>query len=138
MRKTETFIVTSEGRDKGKHFLITEMPALKAERWAFRAVLCLSHANVDLPDNASTGGMAVLAEAGMRALNKLDFEEARPLLDEMWSCVQALPDPKNQMVVRPLVMNEMEGDDIEEVDTILRLRERIFRLHTDFFFKGKS
>lgn len=138
MRKTEVFVVTSEGRDKGKQFLITEMPAMKAERWAFRAMLCLTHANVELPDGAATGGMAAFAEAGLRAMNSLSFEEARPLLDEMWECVQVIPDPKNPAFTRPLQINELEGDDLEEVTTILQLRERIFRLHTDFFFKGKS
>lgn len=138
MRKTETVTITTEGRDKGKQFFITEMPALKAERWAFRALLCLTHANVELPDGAASGGMASFAEAGLRALNKLDFEEARPLMDEMWGCVQVIPDPKNPMIMRPLRLLEQEGDDIEEVDTILHLRDRIFRLHTDFFFKGKS
>lgn len=136
-RKTEIVNVTSEGRDKGKQFIITEMPALRAERWAFRALLALAHSGVQLPEGAADGGMAVLASAGLQALNSLDFEEARPLLDEMWSCVQIVPDPKNQSIVRPLVIRESEGDDIEELTTIFQLRERIFRLHTDFFFKGK-
>lgn len=136
-RKTEIVNVTSEGRDKGKQFIITEMPALRAERWAFRALLALAHSGVQLPEGAADGGMAVLASAGLQALNSLDFEEARPLLDEMWSCVQIVPDPKNQSIVRPLVIREGEGDDIEELTTIFQLRERIFRLHTDFFFKGK-
>jgi hypothetical protein len=40
------------------------------------------------------------------------------------------------MIVRPIMLNEMEGDDIEEIGTIFQIRERIFRLHTDFFLKG--
>lgn len=136
-RKTETVIITAEGRDKGKQFLLTEMPAMKAERWAYRALLALAHSGVDLPTDAATGGMAGFATAGLQALEKLEFEEARPLLDEMWTCVQVIPDPKNSMVIRPLMAREQEGDDIEEVTTIMHLRDRIFRLHTDFFFKGK-
>lgn len=136
MRKTETVDITSEGRDKGKRFIITEMPALKAERWAFRALLALAHAGVDMPEDAAKGGMASFAAAGLRALNNLSFEEARPLLDEMWTCVQVMPNPKDPTIVRPIVMREMEGDEVEEVTTLLQLRERIFRLHTDFFFKG--
>lgn len=137
MRKTETVTITIDGRDKGKQFLITEMPALRAERWAFRALLALAHAGVEMPEGATEGGMASIAAAGLRALNSLDFDEARPLLDEMWTCVQVIPDPKNPQIVRPLVNLEIEGDDIEELATIFQLRERIFRLHTDFFFKGK-
>jgi hypothetical protein len=137
MRKTEVVHITSEGRDKGKRFLVTEMPALKAERWAFRALLALAHSGVEMPDDAKNAGMAAIAHAGLKALNNLDFEEARPLLDEMWTCVSIIPDPKNPDFVRPLMMHEMEGDDLEEISTVLHLRERIFRLHTDFFFKGQ-
>lgn len=138
MRKTETVTITAEGRDKSKRFLITEMPALKAERWAFRALLALAHAGVEMPEDAQSGGMQSIAMLGVKALNNLDFNEARPLLDEMWTCVQILPDPKNPEIVRPLLLVGEEGDDIEELATILMLRERIFRLHTDFFFKGKK
>jgi hypothetical protein len=137
MRKTEIFLVTKDNRDKGKRFLITEMPALKAERWALRALLALAHAGVEMPDEAKGAGMAALAHAGLKALHSLDFEEARPLLDEMWSCVQVMPDPKNPNIIRPLVMQELEGDDIEEIATIWEIRERVFRLHADFFPQGK-
>jgi hypothetical protein len=137
MRKTETVTITAEGRDKGKQFLLTEMPALKAERWAFRALLALAHSGVEMPAGAAEGGMASFAQAGLQALNRLSFDEARPLLDEMWTCVQIIPEPKNPQIVRPLVVREMEGDDIEDIETIFHLRDRIFRLHTDFFFNAK-
>lgn len=136
-RKTETVTITAEGRDKGKVFVITEMPALKAERWAFRALLALAHAGVELPEGAAQSGMAGFARAGLDALNNLKYDEVSPLLDEMWTCVQIIPDPqKNPGFVRALVIRETEGDDIEEVSTGFTLRERIFRLHTSFFLPG--
>lgn len=138
MRKTEIFVVPTDGRDKGKRFLITEMPAMKAERWAYRALLALAHSGADLGEGALAGGMGAVAQAGFRALQKLNFEDARPLLDEMWDCVQVIPDPKNPEFLRPLVMNEMEGDDIEELETLWMIRERVFRLHTDFFTRGRT
>jgi hypothetical protein len=137
MRNTDLFVISTPGRDQNKRFIITEMSALKAERWAMRALLALSHAGVDIPDDARAAGMAGLAKAGLRALHDLNFEEARPLLDEMLSCVTIMPDAKNPTFTRPLVMNEMEGDDIEEIATLWELRERIFRLHAAFFLKGK-
>ena len=138
MRKTEIVQISDAGRDYGKRFVITEMPALKAERWALRALLALSHAGVDIGEDAEKAGMAAIAAAGLKALHSLDFDEARPLLDEMWECVRVMPDPKNNPeFTRPLNRAEMEGDDIEELPTIWILRERIFRLHTDFFLKGK-
>lgn len=135
-RKTELVHITTAGRDHDKRFLITEMPAMKAERWALRALLALAHAGVDIGEDAKKSGMAGIALAGMKALHSLAFEEARPLLDEMWDCVMVMPDVKNPQILRPMLRNEMEGDDVEEIGTIWLLRERIFRLHTDFFLKG--
>lgn len=135
MRKQEIFKITTEGRDKGKTFVITEMSAFKAERWAYRALLLLAKSNVDIP--AAVSGMQGLAHAGFSALQSIDFEEARPLLDEMWDCVQIAPDPRNPDIVRKLVMRENESDDIEELATIWQIRERVFKLHTDFFFNAK-
>lgn len=135
MRKTEIFVATSE-RDKGKRFVITEMPALKAERWALRALLALTHAGAELPEDTQPG-FAALAVAGFQAMRKLKFEELQPLLDEMMGCVSIIPDPKNIELTRPLVANEMEGDDIEDVVTIWEIRDKIFRLHADFFLDAK-
>jgi len=139
MRKTEIFVVPKEAgnRDSGKRFLITEMPAMKAERWAMRALLAISRSGVDIGVHKNAG-FAGIAIAGLKALENLNFEEARPLLDEMLECVQVMPDPKNPEVVRPLMLNEMEGDDFEEVATILKIRERIFMLHAAFFLKEKQ
>jgi hypothetical protein len=136
-RKTDIFVVTTDGRDKGKRLVITEMPAMKAERWAYRALLALAHAGAQLPEGGARAGMAALAVAGFKALQGLDFEEVRPLLDEMMDCVQIMPDPKVPDFLRPLVANEMEGDDIEDITTLWELRERIFRLHTAFFLDAK-
>ena len=135
MRKTSFHVVTTDGRDKGKRFLLTEMPALTIEKWAMRAILALSKAGAEIPEGAV--GIAAIAEAGMRALAKLDFADAAPLLDEMMTCVQIVPDPKHPEITRPLVMNEMEGDDVEELSTLWELREAVFKLHTEFFFPAK-
>ena len=84
-RKTSTFI--GEGRDKGKHFLLTEMPATKAEDWAIRAMLALGAANVEIPDGALQLGMAALAEIGIKKLFSINPEQMRPLLAELMECV---------------------------------------------------
>lgn len=138
MRKTEIFTVTTPGRDKGKRFVLTEMPAMKAERWAYRALLALAHSGVELPDDYKSMGLQALAIAGLRALQGLEFGEAEPLLKEMMDCVQIMPDPANPGLVRPLQNNEMEGDDIEEVTTIIDIRKRLFALHTDFFLNEQT
>lgn len=127
MRKTLTYTVTAEGRDQGKAFLLTEMPADAAEKWAIRVVLACGRAGVDLPPGVENEGIAGVARIGLSSLMRMDFIDAEPLLDEMMACVQIQPNPADPRVVRPLVT-----DDIEEIMTRLVLRREVFRLHTGF------
>lgn len=126
-RKTLTFTVTDEGRDRGKVFLLTELPASKAESWAMRSLLALMAGGVEMPDGIENMGMAGMAEVGIRALSGLKWEIAEPLLAEMWECVQCIPDPSKPHVVRTLI-----EEDIEEVTTRIKLRAEVWKLHTDF------
>ncbi len=128
MRKTATFTVEAEGRDKSKSFLLTEMAATKAEDWAIRAMLALGAANVELPDGALELGMAALAEVGLKRLFSLNADTVKPLLDELMECVQIQPDRKRPEVRRALIEN-----DIEEVRTLLTLKWEVLKLHMDFF-----
>lgn len=126
-RRTAMVPIESEDRDNGKLFLIKEMDAEQAEDWAFRVLLALVSNNVDLPEGFEELGMAGLAEVGLKALGQLKIETARPLLAEMLTCVEMIPNPKNTAVHRSLV-----SSDIEEVSTRIKLRMEVFKLHTDF------
>lgn len=123
-RRTETFTAT-DGRDKGKVFLITEMSAYAAERWAIRAVFAMGKAGVEIPE--TSGGMASIAGNILGAVLHMQFEDAEPLLNEMLGCVQVVPDAKNPTLTRALFEN-----DIEEVPTLIKLRRHVFELHTLF------
>lgn len=125
MARKESTFVADTGRDKGKTFLITEMSASQAESWAFRVILAIGNAGIEIPDNLAAQGMAGLMAVGYMNLLKIPFEAAKPLLDEMMGCVQIAPSPN---VKRPLI-----EDDIEEVKTRLSLRKAIWDLHMDFF-----
>lgn len=127
-RKTTTVTIDGKGRDAGKHFLLTEMSASAAERWAARALLALVRSGVKIPDEAVEMGLAGIAQIGVDLLSGLSWELAEPLLDEMFACIQIIPDPAKPHVVRGLV-----EDDIEEVATRLRLRREVLNLHIDFF-----
>jgi len=126
-RKSTNYTVTDDNRDKGKVFVITELPAARAESWAFRAILALMEGGVELPPGFERMGMAGIAELGIRALSHLRWEVAEPLLAEMWDCVQIMPDPAKPHVVRPLI-----DQDIEEVMTRIKIRAEVWKLHTDF------
>jgi len=122
-RKVETIYIEDEGRDKGKCFVITEMSAYQAERWALRAISALIKAGFEIPDE--TAGMAGIAAAGFEAFGKIDFDLAEPLLNEMFDCVKIKPSEKAPS------RNLLE-DEIEEVKTLLTLRMAVFKLHVNF------
>jgi hypothetical protein len=124
-RKQANVTIDGNGRDAGKVFVLTELSAAAAETWAARAMFAMLNAGVAIPDNIAQAGLAGIAALGVNALSKLSFDAAKPLLDEMFDCVQIQPSPK---VVRALV-----DDDIEDVSTRLVLRREIFKLHIDFF-----
>jgi hypothetical protein len=132
MRKTKVVIVELEGRDRGKMFLLTEMSARRAEEWGTRAFLALARSGVDIPDYAEGSGMASLAAIGLRALGRIAFDEARPLMDEMMRCIKIVPDPSKPAFIRDLLDDGGDGDDIEEVMTRAWLKSEVFELHTGF------
>jgi hypothetical protein len=132
-RKTKIVVVDRPGsRDNGKRFLLTEMSAAAAERWAARAFLALAKAGVEVDDDMHGAGMAAIAATGLRALGRLDWQDAEPLLDEMMTCVKFCPDPAHPEVVRPI----MTDDDVEEVETRFLLRMEVLQLHVNFSLAG--
>ncbi len=128
MRHTASFTVETEGRDKGKMFLLTEMPAAKAEAWATRVLLALMGSNVNLPDGFENLGMAALAEMGLRAISGLKWDIAEPLLAEMFVGLKIHPDPKKMHISRDVI----EDIDIEEISTRFQLRMEWWKLHMGF------
>lgn len=134
MRKTKIVTVPMEGRDYGKRFLLTEMSAGAAERWAMRAFLALARSGIDIPGSTVELGFMGMAAMGIRALmtGGIIFEEVEPLLDQMMECVRIMPDPHRPEVIRPIT----QEDDIEEVGTFLWLRKEVFDLHANFSSSG--
>lgn len=126
-RKKATVTISAEGRDKGKVFVLTELSAYEAEDWAGRALFALMNAGVEIPDNIAEAGLAGVAALGIKALTKLPYKSAKPLLDKMMTCVEIQPSPSDPRVVRALI-----ADDIEEVATLLTLRKQVLGLHMDF------
>ncbi len=132
-RKTLTYTVDSEGRDKNKTFLITEMPATKAEDWAIRAIFALGAANVEIPDGALQLGMAALAEIGLKKLFAVEAAQMRPLLSELMECVEFIPNPQKPQVKVSYPLFESQ---VEEVRTLLMLKWEVLKLHISFLQAG--
>ncbi len=133
-RKSKTIVVEADGRDKGKMFTLNEMPPSQAEKWAFRALLALAKSGVEVPEDIASSGLAGVAALGIKAFSGLRFEDAEPLLDEMFAMVSYVPDPSKPAIKRGFAgVGPLIDDDIEEISTRLLLRKELFALHTSFF-----
>ncbi len=133
-RKVVKYVVSDQGRDKGKVFVLTEMPSAQSERWALRAFLSMSNTpGLDIPADVAQSGMAGFAGYSLSLLSNIPFAEADALFNEMFQCITIQPNPADPAIVRGLV-----ADDIEEISTRLKLRMEIFKLHLDFLLPAKS
>ena len=132
MRKVLKYKVADAGRDQGKTFVITEMAARSGHAWATRALFAVMNGGIDIPDNILNAGFAGIAALGVKALGRVSVDIAQPLLDELLSCVEIMPDPAHPTVLRSLI-----DDDIEEVLTIFNLQKQVLALHVDFFTSAK-
>jgi len=124
-RIEKTITIDFEGRDKGKQFFLTEMPAPRAEDWAIRAMMAVSSASPEIPPGALEAGWGVIALLGLHSVLRAPYDMVKPLLDEMMTCVQ---------IVMPEMTRALVIGDIEEVRTMTYLRDEVFRLHANFSF----
>lgn len=122
--KSIEITITREGNDEGKTFVLTRMSALRAEKWFWRATLAMSQGGISIPEDVKEQGWAGLLSIGLKSFGAIPWSEAQPLLDEMRSCIQR----KHDRALLPLTEH-----DIEDVETLIDLRWRLLKLHSDFF-----
>jgi hypothetical protein len=116
-----------ENRDAGKVYRLTEMPALKAERWARHAVSACNRTDLNVTDETARLGMLGFYLVGFQALAGGDVQGIDALMDEMMGQIQIVA---SAGVVRPAIAD----GDIEEVQTIVMLRKELLELHMGFTF----
>lgn len=125
MRKEVDIVISADGRDKGKTFHLTEMYAMDGDAWARRALSAVAkHAPEGMLIDLN-GGWPALAEMGVKAILSAIGDDATSLIEEMTTCIQI----KETLVTRPLILR---SDDIEEISTIIKLRDEVIRLHANF------
>jgi len=131
-RRVDKVTIDKEGRDKGKVFLITEMPATTAEYWAARLLTMLAKGNADVPPGFFQMGFeGCAAWIAVHGIGGIDWSVCKPLLDEMMECVTILPDPTKNFSRR------LEINDVEELATLLTLREAWFDCHLGFSIRAR-
>lgn len=126
MRK-EIEVKIDEGRDAGKVFKITEMPAFQMDRWATRALIALG--------KSQKGGIAALGSMSIQdvlsAFAELDYEKTEPLLQELLECCSFVKDGTYIPLKRDMV-----DSIVEEWATLFKLRMEALKLNVGFFEQG--
>ncbi len=127
-RASEIVTIALDNSDKGKRFLITAMSAVRAEKWAYRVLIALVNAGLEISDEEAAAGMEGLAAVASRGKFKLtgggiQFHEIEPLLDQMLECVQ---------IAEPAITRPLSEDDIDRPETVMFLRSEVLRVHTGF------
>lgn len=139
-RRIQRLAISADGRDKGKTFVLTEMPAIPGERWATQALYLMMTAGIQVPDSAQGAGMAGLAQldfaGGNNPLTAIAMQRALQdeSLDAWWDCVTYEHDPKQM----PQRIIQGAGCQIEEIATVAELRMAVLNLHTHFFSPEKA
>lgn len=138
-----TTVTIDKGRDAGKSFLITEMPLLKADKWARRFALGMMRggvnsdglgglANIKNVDLSSIDGILELAKVGIAAFGNIDEDTAMELIDELTeSCIKIIP---SSGIAREIVWDS----DIKDVATLMLLRKEALGVHVDFLEQGDN
>lgn len=127
-RRSKAYVVTAEGRDAGKTFILTEKSAMAAEMWALRVFLALARTGLQIPEELKAMGLMGLAILSIDAARFMQFDDAKVVLSELMECVKIVPDPDNNPdFSRPLVEN-----DISEIRTLLMLKREVLELHLGF------
>jgi hypothetical protein len=127
MARKET-IIKIQDRDQELTFKIREMSATQLESWLIRALLLVAGSGAQVPDGSdikAAGGY--LAEKGLAALGAVDFEKAKPLLDEMLGCCSRLVEK-----VEERCTPESLDAYVQDVGTLFRLRKEAVRLNLGF------
>lgn len=126
MRQQTTITLEDDGNKLIFH--IEQMPATKLESWIFRAIQVLGPA-LELPEGAGLEAVgSVLEKDGLRALAAIDYDKAKPLLDEMLGTASRMVDG----AAYPCTLDTIDGY-IGNVSTLLRLRMECFKVNLGFF-----
>nr|DAX98245.1 MAG TPA: tail assembly chaperone protein [Caudoviricetes sp.] len=117
-------VTIEKGRDAGVRFLVTEMPVVKADKWATKVLIALVNAGVEVPN--VNAGMLGITTMLLSSLQNIAEDKAIPLLDELLDCVQIIPEGGKP---RPL---DLSMNDVQDFTTLWLLRKEALMLHIDF------
>lgn len=112
---------------------IRQMPATRLESWIMRVVLLLAGSGVEVPEGADLQQAGrMLAAQGLKALGSVDYDKAKPLLDDLLHCCHRVLESG---VETPITEATADGF-IADVRTLFKLRLEALKLNLDFFGIG--
>lgn len=133
-------VISEDGADKGKTFVVRQMPLIQGDRWANRVALALMKSGVDISPLTKKGSdgkaefvglldMANVINVALRALGGVDDDVAQGLLDELMRHVSVkLPNG----TTRTLIVDT----DISSIGTLWKLRIEAIKVNLDFLKAG--
>ena len=123
----EKEIKIETGRDAGKVFKVTEMPAFQMDRWATRALLVLG--------KAKKGGILTISSMSIEdllsSLSGVNYDEAEPLLQELLECCSFVKNGQSIVLKKDVI----DGI-IEDWTTLFKLRMEALTLCIGFLEQG--
>jgi hypothetical protein len=129
-RKIITYSVSDEkSRDFGKSFELTEMSAYQCERWCLKAIRGIIKAGFNVPDEFQDFPAQALIAMGISSFLAIDEFTQSELMIQMLDTVKIKSSKDSTFSPRPLLSN---GDDIDEVSTLVNLRKEFFKLNLNF------
>lgn len=136
--KTKNYTIES-GRDAGKTFKITEMPAIKADEWAHQLIEQAANSGVNLKDvdvlnldTKSMKGMIEIGAAVFSVLGRINYEISREMkFDILNRCVQIVPKGGES---RPVLWD----DEIKDFKNYTVLAAHAIGIHVDFLKQGET
>ncbi|MCX7132269.1 hypothetical protein [Aeromonas sp.] len=127
-RKQITHIVEAEGRDQGKEFIITEMPAWDADTLAQDIWRAMGNSKfTNIPQDVIAMGSAGLATLGLSVLSASTPEVASTMRDKLLDTVDVVITSDAGQQVR-----KVKSIDFEEVQTIRQLMDKVFEVNFGF------
>lgn len=134
-------VISEDGADKGKTFVVRQMPLIQGDRWANRVALALMKSGVDVSPltkglNVSNAknfvgmlDMANVITVALKALGGIEDDVAQGLLDELMRHV-AVKLPNG--TTRTLTVDT----DISSIGTLWKLRIEAIKVNLDFLKAG--
>ena len=127
MRKTKTIVLQEDGREL--QFMIKQMSASQLEAWLIRAILLLSKSGAEVPEGTDLQAAgAYLAKRGLSALGDVNYEQVKPLLDDLLACCHHVTGANSTTQLSPTVVDSIIGD----VKTLFTLRKEALMLNLGF------